>query len=93
MQDILNAATETPAAMPMLNADIVRSWKDARYRRSLSTQQLQTLPDHPAGPVMLTDQELKVAGGLALDEDFSIPVTTALGCTDWTFHGWKSCGC
>jgi hypothetical protein len=42
---------------------------------------------------MLTDQELKVAGGLALDEDFSIPLTTALGCTDWTFHNWKSCGC
>jgi hypothetical protein len=42
---------------------------------------------------MLTDQELKVAGGLALDEDFSIPLTTALGCTEWTFHSWKSCGC
>jgi mersacidin/lichenicidin family type 2 lantibiotic len=93
MQDILNAATETPAVIPTLNADIVRSWKDARYRRSLSPQQLQTLPDHPAGPVMLTDHELKVAGGLALEDDFSVPVTTALGCTDFTFHGWKSCGC
>ena len=73
--------------------DIVRSWKDPRYRRSLSTQQLQTLPDHPAGPAMLTDQELKVAGGLAVDEDISIPLTTAIDCTEWTFHHWRSCGC
>jgi mersacidin/lichenicidin family type 2 lantibiotic len=80
-------------AVPTADLDIVRSWKDPRYRRSLSTQQLQTLPDHPAGPVMLTDQELKVAGGLAVEEDISIPLTTALGCTEWTFHNWKSCGC
>ena len=79
--------------VPTTDLDIVRSWKDPRYRRSLSTQQLQTLPDHPAGPVMLTDQELKVAGGLAVEEDISIPLTTGLGCTEWTFHNWKSCGC
>ncbi len=92
MDNIVNTA-ETPS-VSMANLDIVRSWKDPRYRRSLSAQQLQTLPDHPAGPVMLTDQELKVAGGLALEEgDFSIPLTTALGCTDLTFHSWKSCGC
>ena len=86
METLVNTPTEA-------SLDIVRSWKDARYRRSLSSQQLQTLPNHPAGPVMLTDQELKVAAGISLDEDFSIPVTTALGCTDFTFHSWKSCGC
>jgi mersacidin/lichenicidin family type 2 lantibiotic len=86
---------ENIAAVPVSTADLdtVRSWKDPRYRRSLSTQQLQTLPDHPAGPAMLTDQELKVAGGLAVDEDISIPLTTAIDCTEWTFHHWKSCGC
>ncbi len=79
---------------PEANLDVVRSWKDPRYRRSLSTQQLETLPAHPAGPEMVTDQELKAAAGISLeDEDFSIPVTTALGCTELTFHGWKSCGC
>lgn len=86
METLVNSTT--PA-----NLDVVRSWKDPRYRRSLSAQQLQTLPEHPAGPAMLTDQELKGAAGLALDEDFSIPLTTALGCTEWTFHSWKSCGC
>jgi mersacidin/lichenicidin family type 2 lantibiotic len=82
----------TPPESPMANLDIVRSWKDPRYRRGLSAQQLQTLPEHPAGPAMLTDQELKVAGGL-MGEDFSFPVTTAIDCTLWTFHSWKSCGC
>jgi mersacidin/lichenicidin family type 2 lantibiotic len=92
MENIVNTLTETPP-VPMANLDIVRSWKDPRYRRSLSAQQLQTLPEHPAGPAMLTDQELKVAGGLMLDEDFFIPVTTARTCTEWTFHLWKNCGC
>ena len=73
MKSFVNTATETPASVPMANLDIVRSWKDPRYRRSLSAQQLQTLPEHPAGPAMLTDQELKVAGGLMQEEDFSIP--------------------
>ncbi|HXO39752.1 MAG TPA: mersacidin/lichenicidin family type 2 lantibiotic [Candidatus Acidoferrum sp.] len=87
METLVNTPTEA-------SLDIVRSWKDARYRRSLSAQQLETLPDHPAGPVTLTDQELKVAAGITFDEDaFGIPLTTALGCTEWTFHNWKSCGC
>jgi len=93
MENLVTTPTET-SAVPVANLDVVRSWKDPRYRRNLSAQQLQTLPDHPAGPAMLTDQELRVAGGLALEEgDLSIPLTTALGCTEFTFHSWKSCGC
>ncbi len=80
-------------ATPTQANDVVRSWKDPKYRRSLSVQQLESLPSHPAGPVMVSDEELKTASGISLDEDFSIPVTTALGCTELTFHGWKSCGC
>ncbi len=87
MERIVHTPTET--------LDVIRSWRDPRYRRSLSLQQLQTLPEHPAGSAMLTDQELKIAGGLMLDEDedFSIPGTTAPECTLLTFHNWKSCGC
>jgi mersacidin/lichenicidin family type 2 lantibiotic len=92
MEGMFNTPAETQ--VPLTTLDIVRSWKDPRYRRTLSVQQLQTLPNHPAGPALLTDQELKVAGGLMLEEeDISIPLTTALGCTEWTFHNWKSCGC
>ena len=85
MEELLIPPTATP--------DVIRSWRDPRYRRSLSVQQLQELPEHPAGPAMLTDHELKVAAGISLDEDFSVPLTTALGCTEFTFHSWKTCGC
>lgn len=92
MENLVNAPVETPA--PLANLDVVRSWKDPRYRRSLSAQQLQALPNHPAGPAMVSDHELKLAGGLMLEEEgFSLPLTTALGCTELTFHGWASCGC
>ena len=74
------------------NLDVIRSWKDPRYRRSLSAQQLETLPEHPAGPAILTDQELKAAGGLFEDEE-NIVFTTAPECTLFTFRQWKACGC
>jgi mersacidin/lichenicidin family type 2 lantibiotic len=93
MEGIVNTSSQTQTPVPMSNLDVIRSWKDPKYRRSLSAQQQQALPEHPAGPAMLIDQELKIAAGIALDEDFSIPVTTALGCTEFTFHSWKSCGC
>jgi len=92
MEDIVQSSMETPVAA-MSNLDIVRSWKDPRYRRSLSIQQLHTLPEHPAGAATLTDQELKAASGLTDKEDEFVFLTTAIGCTSLTFHGWKSCGC
>jgi len=82
---------ETPASLPISDLEIVRSWKDAKYRRSLSADQLLKLPGNPAGSADLTDDELKVAGGLALDSDAVL--TTAITCTEFTFHQWKSCGC
>jgi len=74
------------------NPDVIRSWKDPRYRRSLSAQQLDALPQHPSGSAMLTDQELKAASGLE-SRDTVMVLTTAFGCTLHTFGGWKSCGC
>ena len=75
------------------NLDVVRSWKDPRYRRSLSAQQLETLPQHPSGSAMLTDQELKAASGLMSEDDEFAILTTAPECTVLTFRNWKSCGC
>lgn len=44
----------------MKSIDIVRTWKDARYRRGLSPQEQANLPDEMA----LTEKELsKVMGG------------------------------
>ena len=91
MENIANVVQDPAVLSLMSNVDIVRAWKDAGYRRSLSAEQLQRLPGNPAGPTQLSDDELVVAGGLTKEASF--PLTTALGCTEWTFHSWKSCGC
>lgn len=88
----LSKIPDTPSLLPLMsNEDIVRAWKDAGYRRSLSAEQRQWLPGNPAGPADLTDDELKAAGGLALGADAVI--TTAITCTEYTFQHWKACGC
>ncbi len=93
MEGTVHSSMETPVAASTSNPDIVRSWKDPRYRRSLSIQQLHTLPDHPAGSATLSDQELKAASGLMDKVDGFGLLTTAIDCTLFTFRGWKSCGC
>ena len=47
----------------MSNIDIVRAWKDAEYRQHLSAEELARLPEHPAGAIDLTDEELDQAIG------------------------------
>jgi len=91
MEGTVHCTTEMP--VPMTNFDVVRSWKDPKYRRSLSSQQLQSLPKHPAGSATLTDEELKAASGLICDEDEFTAITTSILCTTTTFNHWKSCGC
>ena len=50
----------------MSHLDIIRAWKDAEYRNSLSAEQLSQLPEHPAGMSALSDEVLKdIAGGFA----------------------------
>jgi len=44
--------------------DVVRAWKDEKYRQNLNEEELTTLPAHPAGALELTDDELEqVFGG------------------------------
>ncbi|HEX6292732.1 MAG TPA: mersacidin/lichenicidin family type 2 lantibiotic [Herpetosiphonaceae bacterium] len=47
----------------MSNVDIIRAWKDEEYRASLSETERAALPEHPAGLVELTDEELDLAAG------------------------------
>ncbi len=42
----------------MSKADIIRAWKDASFRNSLSAEQRAMLPNHPAGAVQLSDEQL-----------------------------------
>lgn len=39
--------------------NIVRAWKDATYRQSLSAEEQAMLPANPAGELELTDAELE----------------------------------
>jgi mersacidin/lichenicidin family type 2 lantibiotic len=75
----------------MSNIDVIRAWKDRRFRRTLGSAELASLPESPAGMVELSDDDLKVAGGLAVDLNF--PITTAITCTEFTFIRIKACGC
>jgi len=44
--------------------DIARAWKDPEYRKTLTPEELASLPPNPAGNPALTDDELgKVTGG------------------------------
>ena len=53
---------------------IIRAWKDADFRNSLSDQERALLPEHPAGLIELADTELEAAAGggfpLTLNADF-----------------------
>lgn len=49
----------------MSQQNIIRAWKDAEYRNSLSAAERAALPDNPAGLIDLTPEELgAVAGGM-----------------------------
>ncbi len=45
--------------------DLVRFWKDARYRQSLRTQEQTSLPENPVGEVELTEADLSGVTGAA----------------------------
>jgi mersacidin/lichenicidin family type 2 lantibiotic len=43
----------------MSHRDIIRAWKDAEFRCSLSEAERAMLPSHPAGSIELADPELE----------------------------------
>ena len=48
----------------MKKSDIIRAWKDPKFRRSLSAEQRSLLPAHPSAVIDIDDQDLSaVAGG------------------------------
>lgn len=47
-----------------MKIDVVRAWKDARYRNSLSEEERALLPENPIGSFELVDAQLsQVVGG------------------------------
>jgi mersacidin/lichenicidin family type 2 lantibiotic len=91
MEVIANSLQSTQLPPPMSNLDIVRAWRNPRYMRSLSAEQIQRLPGNPAGPGDLTADEVKAAAGLGPEKAGII--TTNFACTLNTFGSWKACGC
>jgi len=56
-------------------SNVVRTWKDATYRQSLSAEEQAMLPENPAGGFELTDAELEAvygAWGHRDDDDIKI---------------------
>lgn len=47
---------------------IVRAWKDAEYRRSLTAAERAQLPSNPAGLIELSDAELDQASGAMMPQ-------------------------
>jgi mersacidin/lichenicidin family type 2 lantibiotic len=59
--------------------DIIRAWKDVRYRNSLSAEERAVVPENPAGSIELDEEELDAAVG-GLDEPASTKPVFSAGC-------------
>ena len=62
----------------MSRPDVIRAWKDAEYRASLSATEIEMLPAHPAGLIEISDTDL---GGVAGGSDTLILTWPSLTCT------------
>jgi mersacidin/lichenicidin family type 2 lantibiotic len=49
--------------MHTMEFDIVRAWKDASYRQSLSPEQQALVPESPVGEFELSEAELEIING------------------------------
>jgi mersacidin/lichenicidin family type 2 lantibiotic len=43
--------------------DVARAWKDSEYRKTLTPEELASLPPNPAGPAHLTEDVLEAISG------------------------------
>jgi mersacidin/lichenicidin family type 2 lantibiotic len=44
--------------------DVVRAWKDPEYRKTLTPEELASLPENPAGTSEVSEKEIEdVSGG------------------------------
>ena len=69
----------------MNKADVIRTWKDPLYRSTLTPEELDRRPSHPAGILELDDEQLRSISGSA------VALTTAIDCTEFTFRSWRRC--
>ncbi|MED7929214.1 mersacidin/lichenicidin family type 2 lantibiotic [Nonomuraea sp. LP-02] len=71
--------------------NIAKAWKNPLYRASLSEKQRNSLPTHPAGGVVIPDDELDgINGGTTIP--CSVAVTAAICNTVAATYCNGSCG-
>ena len=74
---------------------IVRAWKDADYRESLSAEEQALLPENPAEAIDLDDTELDTAVGGSTWSAVSVGLSLATvlsQCPSICIHGTSICG-
>jgi mersacidin/lichenicidin family type 2 lantibiotic len=75
--------------------DIARAWKDPEYRKSLTPEELASLPPHPAGDPGISDQDLEsVSGGGTATKPVCrdrFPITSDDSISCATFPGRRGC--
>ena len=49
--------------MAISTVDVIRTWTDEQYRRSLSPSDREQFPAHPAGELALTDADMQAISG------------------------------
>jgi mersacidin/lichenicidin family type 2 lantibiotic len=83
----MNGETHQEGDAKMSVEKIIRAWKDAEYRLSLSEAERALLPANPAGAIELGDAELEgVTGGMPADTKkgslctIPTPIGTQLAC-------------
>lgn len=73
----------------------IRAWKDEEYRNSLSDEERKALPDHPAGVMDLSEEELSMVSGQGDGTTTTITIIiasleacpSAEGSCDWGTEG------
>jgi mersacidin/lichenicidin family type 2 lantibiotic len=60
--------------------NIIRAWKDAEYRASLSAAELAQLPEMPAGLIDLTDADVEAISGAHCPVVSPVFNTKFIGC-------------
>jgi mersacidin/lichenicidin family type 2 lantibiotic len=69
---------------------VIRAWKDAEYRQSLSEAERALLPANPAGAIELDDADLDAVAGAARPGTMFCTMSTAV-CPGT--YGCASCAC
>jgi len=76
-----NTNEENERKKYMSKINVVRAWKDAKFRQSLSAEEQAMLPANPVGRVELSDAQLSVSGAKGTETTQETLCTHPMFCT------------